>query len=100
MSSPRWSQHVIADESVILTIHQNGVPDASELNGHRYQIRFVDGVFKGFFDPQDGTLYRTASALCCAKLRREGAKKTNEWRGPRHCLVYRNGSWVPVGDQV
>ena len=98
MPIPRWSSNLVASEPVILTIHQNGVPNGQELAGHQYQVNFVNGVFQGFIDPADGTSYSTASALCCAKLRRNGPKSTNEWRGPRHCLVLRGGSWIPVGN--
>ena len=94
---PRWSTSLNADETILLTVHQNGIPDTEELSGHQYRVQFTNGAFTGFYDPLDNVSYSTASGLCCAKLIRRGNKGTNEWRGPRHCLVYRNSAWVPIG---
>ncbi len=94
--SPRdaWKQKVFHDEDVLLTTHQNSVPDAAELAGPRFKIRTENGVFKEFFILANGATFRNPSALCKALFQREG--KTNEWRGPIHCLVQRNGTWVPL----
>ena len=91
-----WKMKVVDGEDVILTIHQNGVPDATELNGHRYKVVMRNGAFSGFLDSADGSMYKNPSILCRTKFHREGV--TNEWRGPRHCLVHRNGSWIPIGN--
>lgn len=90
-----WKTQVLDGEPMILTIHQNGVPDAAELTGPRYKIIFRGNSFHGFLDFADNRIYSTPSQLCCAKFTRVGA--TNQWRGPMHCLVFRNGSWVPLG---
>jgi hypothetical protein len=89
-----WKQKVSHDEDVLLTIHQNGVPDSVELAGPRFKIRMDNGVFKGFAILANGTTFRSASALCRGVFDRNG--KTNEWRGPMHCLVQRNGTWIPL----
>ncbi len=96
MPTPRWSSKILADEPVLLTVHESGVASELETNGCLYLVHCVDGVFKGFYDPSDETVYRSASALCKAKLQRHGPKNTNQWRGPRHCLVLRNGVWKPL----
>lgn len=87
---------LVADEPVLLTVHQSGHPDEQELQGHQYQVRIVGGFFRGFTDPADNSTYKSPSALCCAKLQRHGSKNTNQWRGPRHCLVLRNGTWTSL----
>ncbi len=89
-----WKQKVFHDEDVLLTTHQNSIPDAGELAGPRFKIRTENGVFKEFFILANGATFRNPSALCKAVFQREG--KTNEWRGPIHCLVQRNGTWVPL----
>lgn len=38
-----------------------------------------------------GILYKTSTSVCKALLDREG--QTNEWRGPKHVYIYRNGTW-------
>jgi hypothetical protein len=43
----------------------------------------------GFF--ANNTLYKNTTATCKALLNRNGA--TNEWRGPRHVYVCRDGVW-------
>lgn len=96
MNTAHWSHKVVADEEVLLTVHQNGKPDADELRGGRYRVHFSDGAFHSFRDEQ-GNQYKTPTALCCAKLERHGAKGTNQWRGPRHVLVKRGENWVPIG---
>lgn len=96
MNATHWTNVVVADEEAILTIHQNGKPDTDELGGSRYRIHFSAGRFHSFRD-QQGNQYKTPTALCCAKLQRHGIKQTNQWRGPRHVLVRRGESWVPIG---
>lgn len=95
MPVPRWSRHLQAGEQVLLTVHAKGVPDVNEINGSRYQVHYLSGAFKGFLDPSTMQVY-SASGLCKAKLRRSGAKDTQEWCGPKHCLVLRGGVWVPL----
>jgi hypothetical protein len=36
-------------------------------------------------------LYKTTTAICKAVLNRDG--QTNEWRGPQHVYILRDGSW-------
>ena len=43
----------------------------------------------GFF--ANNTLYKNTTATCKALLNRNGV--TNEWRGPRHVYVCRDGVW-------
>ena len=97
MSRKMWATKIQNGEELLLTVHQSGVVDAEELKGPRYQVVLSAGAFQGFLDPVSKIVYTTPSALCCAKLERKGSKKTNGWRGPRHCLVLRNGLWVPIG---
>lgn len=96
MNRTHWSNNLIPDEDVILTVHQNGKPDSDELQGTRYRVRFSEGSFRSFQDEQ-GNEYKTPSALCRAKLQRHGIKQTNQWRGPRHVLVRRGPTWAPIG---
>ena len=41
-----------------------------------------------------GTEYKSASAFCKAVFVRKG--KTNEWAGPKHIFVMRDGNWVSL----
>jgi hypothetical protein len=91
-----WTTKITADEEILLTVHQNGKVDEDEMRGPRYKVCFTGGVFTSFFDPSTNTNYKTPTALCCAKLERHGQKKTNQWRGPRHVLVLRDGAWVSL----
>lgn len=99
-TSSRWIQHLISGESVLLTVHASGKPDASELNGPQHTVVFTNGAFEGFRDSQTETLYSSPSGLCRAKLQRNGPLNTNQWQGPRHVLVSRNGNWVAIADLV
>lgn len=98
MSHKSWATKIQDGEELLLTVHQNGVIDETELTGQKYRVVFRKGLFEGFQDPVSQSIYTTPSALCRAKLERKGAKKTNEWRGPRHCLVLRDSRWVPIGN--
>ena len=93
-----WITKLVANEDILLTIHQNGIVSDDELGGHRYTVQYKDGIFQGFLNPTTDILYKTPSALCVAMLLRIGSKGTNEWRGPRHCLVLRGDKWTPIGN--
>lgn len=42
-------------------------------------------------------IYTSPTALCKARFTRKG--KTNEWCGPKHLYVLRNGSWINLKGQ-
>ncbi len=98
-STTRYTTTLVPNEQLILTVSQKGEPSEEEIRaGQRYLVRFNNSVFAAFEDPSTSTSYSTPTALCKAKLQRNGPLATNEWRGPRHCLVYRNGTWTPIGN--
>jgi hypothetical protein len=50
---------------------------------------YVDGTFT----LNNGSKVRSASGACKKCMMREG--NTNEWRGPRHVVMFVDGRWVP-----
>jgi hypothetical protein len=95
MSSSDYSTVLYNGESLIITRHNHGRPDAEELSvtAQRYIVNISNGKTT-FYDPTSNTFYNSPSALCVAKLTRNG--NTNCYAGPRHCLIQRNGEWVTI----
>jgi len=89
-----YTELLNANEVCILTTSQNGIPSEQELIGTRYIILFENDKFSGFYNPTTQTLYKNPSAFCKGLLQRHG--HTNEWRGPRHVLILRDGRWISL----
>lgn len=51
------------------------------------------GYFNGVFVLNNGYKVRSPSATCKRCMTREGS--TNEWRGPRHVILFVNNRWIP-----
>jgi hypothetical protein len=93
-----WRAHVNSGEELILTRHQKGlITDEDAHKCARYHIESAaDGGFR-FTDRATGDVFDSPSGLCRGRLPpRQGKKGTNDWNGPMHCLVMRNGSWTPL----
>ena len=57
-------------------------------------MRVRGGVYMdGTFILNNGSKVRSTSAACKNCMMREGT--TNEWRGPRHLVMFVDGRWVP-----
>ena len=87
----RFRPYVKDGESFICITSQSGAPilepTAEDLS---VSGKIVSTQEKwGFF--ANNTLYKSASAACKGLLLRDG--ETNEWRGPRHVYVSRDGVW-------
>jgi hypothetical protein len=89
-----WRNLIINNENVILTKSQKGLPTQEEINGFRYKIIFENNSFSHFLDPSTDTKYKYPTSLCKDKLQRQG--NTNEWRGTKHCLVFRENNWISL----
>ena len=89
-----YTELLNANEVCMLTTSQNGIPSEQELTGTRYIILFENDKFSGFYNPTTQTLYKNPSAFCKGLLQRHG--HTNEWRGPRHVLILRDGRWISL----
>lgn len=89
-----YTELLNANEVCILTTSQNGIPSEQELIGTRYIILFENDKFSGFYNPTTQTLYKNPSVFCKGLLQRHG--HTNEWRGPRHVLILRDGRWTSL----
>ena len=89
-----WKELVLNNEDVILARSNSGIPTPEEINGARYKIILKNNYFSGILDSTTDTLYPSPTSLCKAKLQRQG--NTNNWRGPMHCLVFRENSWIPL----
>jgi len=91
-----WKARILPNEEVLLTVHNSGELDAPVETKARYKAFFKGVSFAGFLDPTTGDVFKSPSALCCARLERHGPKKTNQWQGPAHVLVQREGVWIPL----
>jgi hypothetical protein len=66
-----------------------------------YEVVIVPGKKRPAFrliNKEHPTLYTSATALCKARFNRDG--KTNEWAGPRHVYVRRNGVWISLKGKI
>lgn len=95
VSSKNLYTRVLRDgEFALVTTNQNGIIHKHELGAQQYKVIFENGSFAGFYDPYTHTLYTSPSALCKSALKRNG--ETNEWNGPKHVQLYRDGQWVSL----
>jgi hypothetical protein len=88
-----WETRLQENERILLAYNERRGPMGPELEAACYFVRKDEqGRVKGFLDRQSNILYASPSALCKAKMHRDG--ETNDWDGPSHCFVQRNGVWV------
>ncbi len=81
-------------EPVLLTYHQSGKATAEELLGKQFLIiKKEDKVT--IKDPESGAIYSSPTGVCKANLKHHGGV-TNEWQGPAHVLVKREGYWISL----
>ncbi len=92
---PTYTTILHVGETVRLTKNQNSRASPDELSdaAPHYTITIHNGKLM-FHDPSTGDYYKSPTSLCKAKMKHDG--QTNEWAGPRHCMVLRNGSWVSI----
>lgn len=86
----RFRSYVKDGESFICITSQSGTPILEPTADQSVSGKIVSTQEKwGFF--ANNKLYKSASAACKGLLLRDGV--TNEWRGPRHIYICRDGVW-------
>jgi hypothetical protein len=92
-----WETRLQENERILLAYNERRGPMGPELDAGSYFVRKDEqGRVKGFLDRESSILYASPSALCKAKMHRDGG--TNDWDGPSHCFVQREGRWVNLKD--
>jgi len=86
----RFRPYVKDGESFICITSQSGTPILEPTAEIAVSGKIVSTPEKwGFF--ANNTLYKSTTAACKGLLLRHGG--TNEWRGPRHIYISRDGVW-------
>jgi len=85
----RFRPYVKDGESFICITSQSGAP-ILESTAVAVSGKIVSTPEKWGFSANN-TLYKSATAVCKGLLLRDG--DTNEWRGPRHVYISRDGVW-------
>ena len=83
----------VSGETVIATTSQSArLSMADFMSPHRLIVTSAGRTI--FVHGTTSAEYKSASAFCKALFNRDG--KTNEWAGPRHLFVMRDGNWVSL----
>ena len=91
-----FSKHLIHNEPVLITRNPKGTPSDDEINNKYSAVAWVPhGIYQGFVNTQTNILSPNPSKLVQSILPSRNGK-TNQWDGPSHVLVKRNGCWISI----